>query len=596
MISKEDIEKVRAAVDMVKYLSFRGVEAHQAGTSWKALCPLHNERSPSFNIRPELQIFHCFGCGESGDIFALVQALDALSFKGAIQELAEYAEITLTEEEDENFKKTKRLYALTKTASEWFRENFVNIPDEHPAKSDFAGRNLLKLANEDETIGFAPNNGMVEYLRSKGFTINEMREAGLLSSNEEKVNALFRKRTVWSIKNIQGYIVGFTARKIYENDLGGKYINSPQTKLYNKSLTLFGLYEAHKAITKYQSVYIVEGQTDVMALRAIGIENVVAANGTAFGKEHVHILQRLADRGKESKQFVINFCFDADTAGIKAARRMFELETSLHTTANIITLPEGDPCDVRMKYGDEELRRMLLEDKTSLLEFILKKELEEWDVRTPEGQAKFIEQANKILISIDNPIVLDSYKRKISWWTGVPLSNMAFSSKNQRVNKNQNAETISSSELRKRVIAIILQYPNTAYNISHNMGIKAEMFQKEGRIIYDEAVAIITANQNEGKQSVLRADDFSNPQLVSQLLFLDVNSGVNNERITNVIINICKVFLADYRNQENNLIQARIHAATEDNNIVEDEELLKEILEARENSPVRRRKTVTRRS
>lgn len=592
MISKEDIEKIRKAVDMVDYLSFRGVEAHQSGVSWKALCPVHSERSPSFHIKPEQNTFHCFGCGIGGDIFSLVQEMDSLSFYGAIQELADYAEIEITEEEDEEFKKTKRLYQLTELASKWFRENFELLPDEHPAKTNFSERNLLELANEDTTIGFAPNNGMKQYLGSKGYSTAEMKEVGLVSQGESE-GPLFRKRIVWSIKNIQGKVVGFTARKIYDADIGGKYINSPQTKLYNKSHTLFGLFEAHKSITKHQAVYVVEGQTDVMALRAIGIDNVVAPNGTAFGKEHSLILQRLADRGKESKQFVINFCFDGDFAGVNAAKKVFEVDSSLQTSANVISIPKGDPCDVRMQEGDEALTNILETNKVSLLEFILKKELEEWDVRTPEGQAKFIGQASKLLAGVDNNVVLESYKRKISWWTGVPLSSLNISnggSYQKRV--TQNHVSVSASELRKRVIASLLQYPMETYEAILLQGLQADMFQKESKVIYERAIDVLKTQLFADETPSLRPEHFSNPKIISELLFLDLTQGaeLNEARIKSITANICKVFLTDYINSENNMIQSRILAASDDHNLVEDEDLLGEILEARANMPVTRRR------
>lgn len=594
MIPKEDIEKIRKAINLVDYLSFRGVESHQSGATWKALCPIHSERTPSFHIRPEQQQWRCFGCGLGGDVFSLVQEMDQLSFYGAVQELADYAGIEITEEEDAEFKKLKRLYALTGVASAWFRENFVNLPDEHPAKVNFSERKLLELANKDTTIGFAPNNGMTQYLGGKGFSMEEMKEVGLITSGDRQ-GVLFRKRIIWSIKNIQGKVIGFTARKVYEADLGGKYINSPQTKLYNKSHSLFGLYEAHKSITKSQSVYVVEGQTDVMALRAVGIENVVAPNGTAFGKEHSLMLQRLADRGKDSKQFTINFCFDGDAAGVNAAKKMFDVDPILQTTANVISIPTGDPCDIRNLHGDDVLIRILEENKVTLLEFILKKELEEWDIKTPEGQSKFIAQANNLLSGVDSPVLLESYKRKISWWTGVPLSSISISGSRTAARKAKIAQAgISGAELRKRVIASLVQFPEPTYDAVRIMGITSDMFQKESKVIFEKAIDLISTQVMKGEKVQLRPDQFDNADLISQLLFtvLTHEDSPSENRIKSVTQNICRVFLSDYTSSENNMVQARILGATDDNNLVEDEDLLREILEARKSIPVNHRRAV----
>lgn len=438
MISKEDIEKIRVNVDIIKYLHDRGTEVTRAGASWIGLCPIHSERTPSFHVKPEAKTWHCFGCSKGGDIFTLIQEVDDLSFYGAILSLAEYAGIEIKETDNVDYKHIQRLHKLTDTASKLFRKNYLELPEDHPAKQNLAARNLTAEAERDETVGFAPASGLIQYLEKAGFTIEEILEAGLATKPENPV-ALFRNRLIWSIRNIQGKTVGFTARKIYDNDNGPKYINSPQTPLYNKSKTLFGLEQAHKAITENQSVYVVEGQTDVMALRAIGIMNVVAPNGTAFVKDHATILQRLASRARSSKKFTINFCFDGDTAGMTAAKKVFKTDSSLQTSANVITLPYGDPCELRINEGDEGLRKAL-ENKIPLLEFILKTELNEWDVTTAEGQTGFLKQAIELLDDIDDNTMLEAYQRKVSYWSGVPLSNIVNRPRRKRNQQNDNED------------------------------------------------------------------------------------------------------------------------------------------------------------
>lgn len=605
MIPKSDINHIRETVDIIKFLESRGVAANKAGTSWVALCPIHSERSPSFHIKPAENRYHCFGCGSGGDIINLVQELDQLSFSGAVEELADYAGITIQKaEEDEEFKKLKRLYALTETASQWFRSNFTSLPDEHPAKENLGERKLLQLADEDESIGYAPNSGMVQHLNSKGFKIEEIREVGLMASNEEREWAAYRKRLVWSIRNIQGKVVGFSARKVYENDTGPKYINSPQTKLYNKSRTLFGLFEAHKHITKQQSVYVVEGQTDVMAMRAAGVLNVVASNGTAFGKEHAEILYRLADRARESKQFTINFCFDNDPAGVKAAKKMFTIDANLQTLANVVTIPQGDPDDVRRLYGDQALIDAL-ENKVPLLEFILKQELKEWDVKTAEGQSRFLNEANQLLSDVTNSVVLDSYKRKISWWTGVPLSEISLNKNRQRNNNNQNHNNdhsqVSEGELRKRILAALIQFPTPTLEAIAANGITFDMFQSEGRVIIEEAFRFLAQYGDlagEGDRVVFDVDSFTNPKLVTDLMFVPLASeedSANPERVKSIVNSICHVFIITKTANENNMVQARIVNATEDSIILDDETLLEEIIEARKVVVKRRPSTTTQR-
>lgn len=599
MIPKADINYIRENVDIIKFLESRGVASNKAGISWLALCPIHSERTPSFNIKAVENRYHCFGCGSSGDIINLVQELDQLSFSGAIEEIAEYAGIVIKkDEEDEEFKKLKRLYALTETVSLWFRENFTSLPDEHPAKENLSERRLLELANEDPSIGYAPNNGMVQHLTSKGYSIEEIHQVGLMTSKDGREWASYRKRLIWSIRNIQGKVVGFSARKVYENDNGPKYINSPQTRLYNKSHTLFGLYEAHKHITKQQSVFVVEGQTDVMAMRAAGVLNVVASNGTAFGKDHAEILYRLADRARESKQFTINFCFDNDPAGVKAAKKMFTIDSTLQTLSNVVTIPDGDPDDVRRNQGDEALVKAL-ENRVPLLEFILRKELEEWDITTPEGQSKFLAEANKLLSGVDNSIVLDSYKRKLSWWTGVPLSEINLRRAPNKTQNNQQHESnhsgVSEGELRKRVLAALIQFPEETMEAIAVNRITMDMFQNDGRIIIEEAFRYLRENgmaEDAGMRTIFDIDAFSNPKLVTDLMFVPIvtEEGASRDRIKSIVNFICHVFIAARTVNENNMVQARIVNATEDGGFMDDETLLKEIVEARK-SVARKRPT-----
>lgn len=586
MIAKEDIEKIRKSIDIVKYLHDRGTEVTRAGASWTGLCPIHSERTPSFHVKPEAKTWHCFGCGKGGDIFSLAQEMDDLSFYGAILSLAEYSGIELKETDDVDFKRIQRLYKLTATASALFRKNYLELPADHPAKVNLAERNLTEEAERDETVGFAPASGLIQYLEKAGFTIEEILEAGLATKPENPV-ALFRNRLIWSIRNIQGKTVGFTARKIYENDNGPKYINSPQTPLYNKSKTLFGLEQAHKAITEQQSVYVVEGQTDVMALRAIGIMNVVAPNGTAFVKDHATILQRLADRARSSKKFTINFCFDGDNAGIAAAKKVFKTDSSLQTSSNIVSLPYGDPCELRIKEGDEGLRKAL-NVKIPLLEFILKTELAEWDVTTAEGQTGFLKQAVELLDDIDDDTMLEAYQRKVSYWCGVPLSNIVNRRSSKRktsVSKNNDeasVNVVSLGILRQRVIASLVQFPELTLPVLKQLGISADMFQKNGRVLFEEAWQVAETFYTREDKS-FDSSNFTEPNLAAQLMHEEIisNPEETTARKVEIIEAVCKVFLTNYRISENSKIQSSILNQAEEGE-VSDEEVFRKIMESRQ--------------
>jgi len=605
MIIKEDIEKIRNAVDIVEYLKSRGTEVNRSGVSWVGLCPIHSERSPSFHVKPEAKTFHCFGCGRGGDIFTLVQEMDDLSFMGSILSLAEYADIELQEEEDDNFKKIQRLYKLTNLASSWFRKNFEELDDEHPAKLNLSERGLLDLAKKDNSIGFSPNSGLLQYLTAAKFTMDEIVEVGLASRSEDKPdqqpNARFRQRLIWSIRNIQGKTVGFSARKIYDTDNGPKYINSPQTTLFNKSKTLLGLDQAHKTITEQQSVYVVEGQTDVMAFREAGILNVVATCGTAFGKDHSIILQRLADRAKTSKKFTINFCFDGDAAGINAAKKVFSTDNSLQTSANVISLGSEDPDDLRKNHGNDALIKAL-ENKVSLLEFILKNELKEWDVTNPEGQAGFLKQASMLLNEIDDPSLLEAYQRKVSYWSGAPLSTIVNRNYGKRRTSSMGEEqssvqAVSLGTLRQRVIASVLQYPIQGLKAIKEFKINDSMFQNSGKTLFTEAVTVAEAATVAGSYS-FDPSNFTEPTLAVNLLHEEIITTLDetDERIQEIVNAICKVFTTNYNINENNKLQTRLlNMSEEETSESSDEDLFREIMESRKDiqSP-RKAKRITR--
>lgn len=475
LYSKTDLNLIRSKIDMLTFLENRGTTFRQSGATWLALCPIHNERSPSFHVRPDTQTFRCFGCGQSGDIFALVQAVDGLSFPGAVQELAAEAGVTLTFEEDPQFQKRQKLLQITSLASQWYRKNYLDLDLNHPAKQNLALRNLYEFSITDPSIGFAPQSGLIDLLKKRGFTVNEMVDAGVvkLSERDSSPMELFRNRLIWTVYDVQGKPIGFSARKIFDNDNGPKYINSPQTLLYNKSHVLLGLHDAKKIIAQEQIVYVVEGQADVMAMKAAGKQNTVASCGTAFGVEHANMLLRLSKLGRDSEKFKVVFCFDGDAAGVKAAQGVFEKNKTIHVNSYVVKFlnPDStptDPCDYRKDFGDTALLSLLDGEQVNIVEFILKEELKRWDVSTPEGQSNFINQAKEVLSLITDPIQHSSYLRKVALWTGISFNDLTNRLRpqkpNRRVEDTQNVSDegeIPLSEIglaEQQILAAFVQY------------------------------------------------------------------------------------------------------------------------------------------
>lgn len=587
MISKQVIDEIRTKADMVKFLESHGVALTVAGANYKGLCPYHSERSPSFNVRPGIQRFHCFGCGETGDIFDLVAHMEQLSFTGSAQYLADELGIKITnDEEDAQYKKLRRLQQICKIASEFFRDNFVGLPESHPAKQNLADRQLLEFAMTDPSIGYAPNGALMKLLHENRFSTEEIIEAGLAKvaqpqngtdnsrvlSMQGQVREIFRNRLMWTIYDVSGKPIGFSGRKVYENDtMSPKYVNSPQTPLFNKSKALLGLNFARKHIVEKRNVIVVEGQTDVMAYQAAGILNVVASCGTAFGRPHTEILERLAATStRKSEQFKFNFAFDPDAAGAKAALSVFNNipEIQLHSYIISFNIPQAgdenlDPCDLRNRFGDAALLQTL-ERPVSMVEFVLKQELKKWDVLTPEGRSGFVNACRPTLALIKDPLAHDGYLRKISFWSGVPYSQLvdvvrhngkAHQRREQQDGPVQNAPNAPTTlTIDEQLYAAILQYPEQLRPIYFETGLRNTFF-----------------NNPEEAEHLMVNQPADHP-----LMFADLKIAPGKEE--EALKHLCQLFLKVKYMEALEQLNGRIAAASNDSNFLMDETLLVEIM------------------
>lgn len=495
MFSKDVIDQVKAKADIVAYLERQGVALKTSGANLLGLCPFHNERSPSFNVRPGIQRYHCFGCGESGDIFNLVQHFEQLNFSGAVMYVADEVGVQVVSDEDgEDYRKLKRLYQIMKIASDWYKEQFKLLPSDHPAKQNFSDRNLLLVAETDPSVGFAPSQGLLSVLYQHRFSTEEAVEVGLAKHDENgHLREVFRNRIMWTVYDVTGKPIGFSGRRVHDDDSRTpKYLNSPQTRLYNKTKALLGLNFARKTVVETKSVYVVEGQTDVMALQAAGVQNVVASCGTAFGRTHSEILERLGSTGKKREQFKFFFCFDGDSAGVKAAKSVFNNIPEIQLTSYVIPMNVTDPttgetlsldpCDLRIRYGDQMLLETL-QNPVTMIEFILKEELKDWDLSTPEGRSGFVAAASPTLGLIQDKLAHEGYLRKIAYWTGIPYTQIVDTIRSPRTRKPSQQAQGSSSDItaEDRVIAHYLQYPDITKAVFTEKAVDLSFFTDQDR-------------------------------------------------------------------------------------------------------------------
>ena len=445
MILKEDIEKVRATADLYDIVSAT-VSLKPSGTgAYVGLCPFHDEKTPSFSVRPALGVWHCFGCGLGGDVFGYVEHQENVDFRDAVELLADKYHIELHYDQSNAKKehtgsKRARLLEANEAAQEFFVSQLMT-KDALAARKLLDGRNFSQADCQRFGCGYAPQgwDNLVRYLAGKGFTQQEMLDAGLVRQGQHGVYDYFRGRVTWPIRDSTGRTLGFGARKLYEDDsIGAKYINTPDTALYRKNQVLYGIDMAKAAIVKKRQVVIVEGYTDVMAMHLAGVDTAIATCGTAFGAEHAKIVRRLiADDSLGAVQLIgplkvdgqqlssrIVFTFDGDAAGQKAAIHAFGLDAAFSTQAFVAVADDNlDPCDLRIKRGNEAVRA-LIANAEPLYDFVIKTAIGRFDTTYTTGQMGAVKAVAPLIAQIRDRSLLDLYSRKAVRQIGVDLDIM----------------------------------------------------------------------------------------------------------------------------------------------------------------------------
>ena len=427
-ISARDIEEVKARVNIADVIGgYVALKPASAG-SLKGLCPFHQEKSPSFNVRPLQGFYHCFGCGAGGDVYKFLQEMESLSFYEAVENLAQKASYTLTYEAGTNAPdqgQKARIYEANLAASKYFAGQLGT--DAASTGRDFLkSRGFDKSAAEIFGVGFAPKgwNNLVDHLKSLGFTEDELLLASLASRGERGLYDKFRGRLIWPIRDTSNQVIGFGARKLFDDDQGPKYLNTSETPVYHKSAVLYGIDLAKKEISKSQKVVVVEGYTDVMACHLAGVTTAVATCGTAFGDEHIRILNRMLSANVDNPAEVI-FTFDPDEAGQKAAMRAFADADKFHANSYIAVGPDGlDPSDLRVQKGDEAVL-LMIDSKKPIYEFAIKQKLKNFDLSSVEGRVGAARAAAYVIATIRDSAMRSVYLREVSNWVNLDVSEVS---------------------------------------------------------------------------------------------------------------------------------------------------------------------------
>src|SRR3954470_11845786 len=367
LINSEDIAAVKAR-SSIEDVVREHVTLRSAGPgSLKGLCPFHDEKTPSFNIRPAVGAWHCFGCSEGGDVISFIQKVDHLSFSEAVERLAQKLGMELRYEDgarprEDGLGRRSRLVEAHRVAEEYYTELLLGSQAARAARDFLRARDFNSDHVKQFGVGFAPRGGedLVRHLRAKGFTDDELVTGGIAGRGSRGLYDRFRGRLVWPIRDITGDTVGFGARRIFDDDrIDAKYLNTSETPIYKKSTVLYGLDLAKKKISQGRRAVVVEGYTDVMACHLAGVETAVATCGTAFGEDHVKLLRRLLHDQDESRGEII-FTFDGDTAGQNAARKAMQFDSRFVGRTFVAIAEDGrDPCDLRQTEGEAAVRALV---------------------------------------------------------------------------------------------------------------------------------------------------------------------------------------------------------------------------------------------
>jgi len=414
--AREDIDKVRERTDLAE-LAAEVTKVKRSGRSVMAVCPFHNEKTPSLSIDPARGLYHCFGCGKSGDVFSWIEETQNVDFAGAVELLARRVGVTLTETPGASKRRSRReaLVAAVADAVTFYNERLKAAPDAAPARAYLRGRGYDADVVDRFRLGFAPDawDELTGYLRERKHSEEVLTVAGLGSrSRRGSIIDRFRGRVMFPIYDLRGDAVGFGAR-LLQGD-GPKYLNSPETPVYHKSRLLYGLNWAKSDIVRSGEAVVVEGYTDVIAFHLAERPIAVATCGTALVDDHLGLLRRFTER--------IVLAFDADAAGTGAALRGFDKAVPGDLDLRVGLLPEGrDPADL-VSDGDTELLTKAIAASIPLIQFRIEQDLAGYDLDEPEARGRAAATAAKLIALHPNAVVRHEYSVLVSRRTGVDLA------------------------------------------------------------------------------------------------------------------------------------------------------------------------------
>jgi DNA primase len=425
-IPSQNIEQIAAANDIVEVIGSY-FPLKRAGTTFKALCPFHQEKTPSFTVSPQRQTFHCFGCGVGGSVFRFVMDYEHLDFPAAVRKLAARAGIPVIEDrgasgEDDRQHETRRtLLQLHAEATEWFHDNLVKGTVGKPAREYLKKRGIDRRIADDWQIGFAPESwdAFLTWAIDRGYRRPQILQSGLIKPRDEnradgEAYDRFRGRVMFPIHNDVGEVIAFSGRVLEKEAEGAKYLNSPETPLFRKGRVLFGLHKTKRGLIEADCAIVCEGQLDLITVFEAGISNVVAPQGTAFTEDQARILKRFVSE--------VVLCFDADTAGHKAAERSLDALLQNNLIVRVAEMPAGEDPDSMIRHrGKEEFEKRVAEAR-DFFDSWIEHETASTDLDSLGAKMQLARKLADTLARVQDPLMRGEVANKVSARLGIPRS------------------------------------------------------------------------------------------------------------------------------------------------------------------------------
>jgi len=471
------VEEIKSRLDIVDVIG-EYLRLQKAGVNYKALCPFHSEKTPSFFVSPERQIWHCFGCGRGGDVFKFVMEIENVDFSEALKILAQKAGVQLGTYNRKLEDKKGRIFQANSYARDYFLQGLKRSRGGKEVLDYLQQRGIQKKTIENFQIGYAPYSwrGLVDFLSDKGLSAQDMIDSGLVvrsagARGQGRLYSRFRGRIMFPMLNVASQVVAFSGRilpavldKLNNKDAVPKYVNSPNSLIFNKSRFLFGLDKAHAHIKREDRTILVEGHLDVVASHQAGVRNVVAPCGTALNQGHLNLLKRY------SRRLVV--CFDADSAGMEAAKRAISAALQEDFEVKVLELPAGkDPADIASADG-EVWQRLVAEKTLPAPKFFLEVAKKKYDRRTLAGKKRIAEDVFEILAQIPSRVEQNFWMKQLSEELDISEEALLedfgnFSLRLQpRKSEDENLHSKPDNHieiLEKNLISLFLKYPSAAF-------------------------------------------------------------------------------------------------------------------------------------